>query len=79
MLTLQLIKFVLNSPDLIPLSFTLCVAVFLSIILAASWCCVSMSGTEGRSLDIVSDPELEVEGSKREIGFDIAYFENILL
>ena len=51
--------------------FTLCVAVFLSIILAASWSCVSMSGTEGRSLDIVSCPELEAEGSRREIGLDI--------
>lgn len=51
--------------------FTLCVAVFLSIILAASWSCVSMSGTEGRSLDIVSCPELVAEGSRREIGLDI--------
>ena len=50
---------------------TLCVAVFLSIILAASWSCVSMSGTEGRSLDIVSCPELVAEGSRREIGLDI--------
>ena len=53
------------------MSFTLCVAVFLSIILAASWSWVSMSGTEGRSLDIVSGPELVTEGSRREIGLDI--------
>ena len=46
-------------------------AVFLSIILAASWSWVSMSGTEGRSLDIVSGPELVTEGSRREIGLDI--------
>ena len=52
---------------------TLCVAVFLSIILAASCSWVSMSGTEGSSLAMVSwAPALEVAGSRREMGLDMA-------
>ena len=50
-------------------------AVFLSIILAASWSCVSMSGTVGRSLDIVSGPVLVDEGSRREMGLDITLLQ----